>query len=492
MPILRSKPCRSTASSRLSSATRRSLVSVVRQPCPMQGEHHHHASGLRVLHFALLGQGVRESVRLRHLSSWLFLHVPNSHTRHAPTSVHLLRHRRGLRREPRRYFAHKNLLHLGEDRYLTTLVLKHFGKYKTIFVRDCKAWTVAPDDWKVLLSQRRRWINSTVHNLVELIFTPGLCGFCLFSMRFIVFIVFAVDGHCARHGSVYCLLDRSGRDQRRFGASDGGHHAGCYLRLSGCHLLAQSQVRDDWMMIIYIFGIPIWSLFLPLYSFWHMDDFSWGNTRVVMGEKGQKMVLHEEGTFDPAEIPLQTWTDYENELWERNSARSIGSLIEAARAENKSLGSRAGSQYAPSLYGQPVMPTTEASVTVLRHRTVVRHRSLVLTRLGRDRRLEATSLNRTPLVNRLTAWAACRAHTVLSLCPCTVFHQVRRTECLPQEADSCQHNHSTPPLACTATLNSRLNRSMEGRNSALVVCPASASAAAAATATASAIVQPSS
>lgn len=75
----------------------------------------------------------------------------------------------------------KNLLHLGEDRYLTTLVLKHFGNYKTIFVRDAKAKTAAPEDWGVLLSQRRRWINSTVHNLFELIFTPGLCGFCLVS-----------------------------------------------------------------------------------------------------------------------------------------------------------------------------------------------------------------------------------------------------------------------------------------------------------------------
>jgi chitin synthase len=82
----------------------------------------------------------------------------------------------------------KNLLHLGEDRYLTTLLLKHFPLYKTQFVRDAHAYTVAPDDWKVLLSQRRRWINSTVHNLGELVFLEQLCGFCCFSMRFIVMI----------------------------------------------------------------------------------------------------------------------------------------------------------------------------------------------------------------------------------------------------------------------------------------------------------------
>jgi hypothetical protein len=76
----------------------------------------------------------------------------------------------------------KNLLHLGEDRYLTTLVLKHFPTYKTKFVRD------APDSAKVLLSQRRRWINSTVHNMAELVFLDELCGFCCFSMRFVVMI----------------------------------------------------------------------------------------------------------------------------------------------------------------------------------------------------------------------------------------------------------------------------------------------------------------
>lgn len=48
----------------------------------------------------------------------------------------------------------KNLLHLGEDRYLTTLILKHFPTYKTKFVRDAHAFTVAPDDWRVLMSQR--------------------------------------------------------------------------------------------------------------------------------------------------------------------------------------------------------------------------------------------------------------------------------------------------------------------------------------------------
>lgn len=82
----------------------------------------------------------------------------------------------------------KNLLSLGEDRYLTTIMMSYFPTFKMKFTPDAVAHTIAPDRFGVLLSQRRRWINSTIHNLVELAFLPELCGFCLFSMRFFVFL----------------------------------------------------------------------------------------------------------------------------------------------------------------------------------------------------------------------------------------------------------------------------------------------------------------
>ena len=50
------------------------------------------------------------------------------------------------------------------------------------------AFTVTPDDWKILLFQRRRWINSTIHNLGELVFLEQLYSFCCFSMYFMVMI----------------------------------------------------------------------------------------------------------------------------------------------------------------------------------------------------------------------------------------------------------------------------------------------------------------
>jgi len=82
----------------------------------------------------------------------------------------------------------KNLLLLGEDRYLSTLMLRTFPKRKQVFVPQAVCKTTVPEQFSVLLSQRRRWINSTIHNLMELILVRDLCGTFCFSMQFVVFI----------------------------------------------------------------------------------------------------------------------------------------------------------------------------------------------------------------------------------------------------------------------------------------------------------------
>ncbi|CAG8538570.1 9375_t:CDS:2 [Funneliformis mosseae] len=82
----------------------------------------------------------------------------------------------------------KNLLLLGEDRFLTTLMLRNFPHRKMMFCPQAVCKTVVPDDFWVLLSQRRRWINSTIHNLMELVLVRNLCGTFCFSMQFVVFM----------------------------------------------------------------------------------------------------------------------------------------------------------------------------------------------------------------------------------------------------------------------------------------------------------------
>src|SRR3978361_945577 len=67
-------------------------------------------------------------------------------------------------------------------------MLKTFPKRKQIFVPQAVCKTTVPDEFKVLLSQRRRWINSTIHNLMELVLVSDLCGIACLSMQFVVFM----------------------------------------------------------------------------------------------------------------------------------------------------------------------------------------------------------------------------------------------------------------------------------------------------------------
>ena len=205
----------------------------------------------------------------------------------------------------------KNLLSLGEDRYLTTLMTKHFPHMSYKFIPDAYALTEAPAEWSVLLSQRRRWINSTIHNLAELVWLRDLCGFCCFSMRFIVFIdLFGTVILPATCGYLAYLIYRVASHTGQFPLISVIMIA-CVYGLQAIIFIIKRQWQHIGWMIIYIMAYPIWSIVLPVYSFWKQDDFSWGNTRIVIGEKGmKKLVAKDDEGFDPRSIPLQRWDDY--------------------------------------------------------------------------------------------------------------------------------------------------------------------------------------
>ncbi|KAI6513583.1 hypothetical protein MCOR10_009094 [Pyricularia oryzae] len=205
----------------------------------------------------------------------------------------------------------KNLLSLGEDRYLTTLMTKHFPYMSFKFNPNAFCQTAAPEKWSVLLSQRRRWINSTIHNLVELMTLKEMCGFCCFSMRFVVFVdlfgTIILPATCVYLGYlIYTVASGTGP----FPLITLIMLAAVYGLQALIFILKRQWQHIGWM-IIYLLAFPIYSFILPIYSFWNQDNFSWGNTRIVVGESGKKTIVavDDEG-FDPRSIPLQRWDDY--------------------------------------------------------------------------------------------------------------------------------------------------------------------------------------
>lgn len=211
----------------------------------------------------------------------------------------------------------KNLLLLGEDRYLTTLMLKTFPKRKLLFVPQAVCKTFVPEEFGVLLSQRRRWINSTIHNLFELVLVPDLCGIFCCSMQFVIFMelagtlvlpaaitftgVLIVSTFVSTPQWIPLIL------------------LAAILGLPAILILFTScrPMYAIWFLI-YIVSLPIWNFVLPVYAFWHFDDFSWGETRKLESVGGAGKGKEEghgqaHGIFDSSQIYMKRWVEFETE-----------------------------------------------------------------------------------------------------------------------------------------------------------------------------------
>ncbi|ORX43850.1 hypothetical protein DM01DRAFT_253733 [Hesseltinella vesiculosa] len=206
----------------------------------------------------------------------------------------------------------KNLLLLGEDRYLSTLMLKTFPHRKMMFVPQAVCKTVVPDTFSVLLSQRRRWINSTVHNLMELLFVNDLCGTFCFSMQFVVFM--DLVGTLALPAAISFTLYLIIRALMGYPSVISLILLALILGLPGVLIVMTSRkvIYVCWMLL-YLCSLPVWNFVLPMYAFWHFDDFSWGDTRKVEGEAKGENHGDKDGEFDSSAFVMKRWFEFERE-----------------------------------------------------------------------------------------------------------------------------------------------------------------------------------
>ncbi|PCH34443.1 glycosyltransferase family 2 protein [Wolfiporia cocos MD-104 SS10] len=265
----------------------------------------------------------------------------------------------------------KNLLLLGEDRYLTTLLLKTFPKRKNIFCASAVCKTIVPDTFMVLLSQRRRWINSTVHNLYELVQVRDLCGTFCFSMQFVVGmeLVGTLVLPAAISFTLYLIIESI--------IPNGPNTTipltllALILGLPGILIVVTSfKIAYVGWMIIYLLSLPIWNGALPGYSFWHFDDFSWGQTRMVAGEKaGHDSHGDKEGEFDSTHIVMKRWAEFERERRWKSGSQSRDSTVFDYRSNSPkrtdsrrhSISSTADHQYAQQHYDSDTYESSNVS-----------------------------------------------------------------------------------------------------------------------------------
>ena len=165
---------------------------------------------------------------------------------------------------------------------LTTLLLKNFPEMRLSFVPEAVCWTVVPHTFWILLSQRRRWINSTFHNMIELLKVKTMCGICCFSMKTIVVLdliaTMILPASMIYAGYFVYLVFVTGEDISLLMLILYGVIMGVQVVI---FLLRSRWDYLFWFLIFMVVGVPLFYLVLPIYSFCKMDDFSWGHTRQV-------------------------------------------------------------------------------------------------------------------------------------------------------------------------------------------------------------------
>lgn len=211
----------------------------------------------------------------------------------------------------------KNLLLLGEDRYLSSLMLKTFPKRKQIFVSKAACKTIVPSQFGILLSQRRRWINSTIHNLFELVLVKNLCGTFFFSMQFVVIIELIGTlvlplAICLTGYLIFFSIFSSPTPILALVL------LAVILGLPGILVVVTST---KWLyiiwMLIYLLALPVWNLVLPSYAYWKFDDFSWGKTRAIT-ESTMNPKSKETNELVTPRIKLKRWEEFEGNLVDIN------------------------------------------------------------------------------------------------------------------------------------------------------------------------------
>ncbi|GAA5828406.1 hypothetical protein JCM11251_006230 [Rhodosporidiobolus azoricus] len=252
----------------------------------------------------------------------------------------------------------KNLLLLGEDRYLTTLMLRTFPRRKMMFCPQAVCKTIVPDTFSVLLSQRRRWINSTVHNLFELIVVPDLCGVFCFSMRFVIFMELAgtLVLPAAIAFTLYLIV---------VAIIPGTVKPVVSLILLAlilgipAVLIVVTSRRFAYLgwMLVYLVSLPIWNFVLPAYAFLHMDDFTWGQTRKIEGETAGDTHGGKEGVFDSSHITMKRWADWERERRYKSGMHSRDSTYNEAFGIVGGVAHRQGSPGRPASNRQSIVST---------------------------------------------------------------------------------------------------------------------------------------
>lgn len=175
----------------------------------------------------------------------------------------------------------KNLLELGEDRYLTVLIIQEYPDKHLSYISDAECLTNVPNSLSVLIDQRRRWCNSLIVCLFLLflkapkqsLFKHLKMYMVLLTEMFIVFILpvviiiglvnsiisIAIQGFSLMPVLITVII----------------------ILLNLIIVILAGRLDMALRFIPFFICLSVFSIYMPIFSIMNLDNLKWGLTRDI-------------------------------------------------------------------------------------------------------------------------------------------------------------------------------------------------------------------
>lgn len=188
-----------------------------------------------------------------------------------------------------------NLTKLGEDRLLTNLILTLFPMFNTKYIEQAHCYTDVPTKFTTLLCQRRRWTNSMI--FCHLMLLTNVPKYNIPKrIRFVMILLFELwltvsmplllifGYYYAIKYLVVSIISNSHDTLTTV-------QTALFLLIPVVMCIILRNLRMIKYSICFLFVLPVFSIIAPLYSLYKVDNFAWGNTRMVIDSQPLKEVV---------------------------------------------------------------------------------------------------------------------------------------------------------------------------------------------------------
>ncbi|KAH7329527.1 chitin synthase [Stachybotrys elegans] len=206
----------------------------------------------------------------------------------------VLRERFGYCPKPNDVMTQHIMGNYSEDSIHASIIFSLFPKKQTAQALRAKAFTIVPQNWKVFLSQRKRWALGSISNEFVMIFRPGIILIERIQSIIAVLTWAITPFIIAAFVELILLFVHRGseviRDPVFLGLISILWFRYLYSFCIGFWLPRNNLERLQYFVgyFFHFLTSPFMNIIVLVYSLIYSDDFKWGKTREVIKAAGEK------------------------------------------------------------------------------------------------------------------------------------------------------------------------------------------------------------